>query len=89
MYFSYDARELAWNHGTRWSDEFQFGERAYFDLNNSPAALVVDDIRREEAGVYRCRVDFKSAPTRNTLVNVSLLGNELVNFIDRDNIELF
>ena len=54
MYFSYDARELAWNHGTRWSDEFQFGERAYFDLNSSPAALVVDHIRREEAGVYRC-----------------------------------
>ena len=44
------------------------------DLNTSPATLVVDDIRSDEAGMYRCRVDFKSAPTRNTLVNVTLLG---------------
>ena len=50
-----------------------FGDRAYFDLSG-PAALVVEDIRASEAGVYRCRVDFKSAPTRNTLVNVTLLG---------------
>ena len=50
-----------------------FGDRAYFDLSG-PAALVIEDIRPTEAGVYRCRVDFKSAPTRNTLVNVTLLG---------------
>ena len=70
---SYDAREHSWNKGSRWSDEFMFGDRAYFDLSG-PAALVVEDIRPQEAGVYRCRVDFKSAPTRNTLVNVTLLG---------------
>ena len=72
--FSYDAREHSWNQGTRWSDEFQFGDRAYFDLNRQPAALIVENIRPEEAGIYRCRVDFKSAPTRNTLVNLTLLG---------------
>ena len=54
-----------------------FGDRAYFDLSG-PAALVVEDIRPAEAGVYRCRVDFKSAPTRNTLVNVTLLGIKLI-----------
>ena len=56
-----------------------FGDRAYFDLSG-PAALVVEDIRPDEAGVYRCRVDFKSAPTRNTLVNVTLLGIKLIFF---------
>ena len=60
--------------GARWSDEFMFGDRAYFDMNLSPAALRVSGLKKEEAGVYRCRVDFKSAPTRNTLVNVSLIG---------------
>ena len=72
--FSYDARNGAWNLGARWSDEFQFGSRAYFDLSKSPANLQVDNIKKSEAGIYRCRVDFKSAPTTNTLVNVTLIG---------------
>ena len=73
---SYDARNSAWNKGGRWSDEFQLGDRAYFDLSTSPAVLRVDKIQKEEAGIYRCRVDFKSAPTRNVLVNLTLIGNK-------------
>ena len=38
------------------------------------AALVVEDFKEEEAGVYRCRVDFRTAQTRNTFINVSLIG---------------
>ena len=78
---SYDAREQAWDRGSRWSDEFQFGDRAYFDLGRGPASLVVEDVRAEEAGVYRCRVDFKSAPTRNTLVNLTLIGGSTGGFV--------
>ena len=74
---SYDAREQAWDRGSRWSDEFQFGDRAYFELGRGPASLVVEDVRAEEAGVYGCRVDFKSAPTRNTLVNLTLIGESM------------
>ena len=44
--------------------------------HSESAALVVERIKKSEAGIYRCRVDFKSAPTRNTLVNVSLLGEK-------------
>ena len=76
LLFSYDARNGSWNQGARWSDEFKFGSRAYFDPSSSPAKLRVEHIEKHESGVYRCRVDFKSAPTRNTLVNVSLIGTE-------------
>ena len=36
--------------------------------------LNVNDIKSDEAGVYKCRVDFKSAPTRNYNVNVTVIG---------------
>ena len=49
-----------WNLGARWSDEhFGFGPRAYFQLSSSPAELRLEDVREAEAGLYRCRVDFK------------------------------
>ena len=38
--------------------------------------MVVEEFKEEEAGVYRCRVDFRTAQTRNTFINVSLIGEE-------------
>ena len=56
--YSYDARHGSWNLGARWSDDNQFGARAYFQLSSNPAELRVEDIMVSEAGMYRCRVDF-------------------------------
>ena len=58
---SYDARHGSWNLGARWSDQTEFGARAYFQLSSSPAELRVEDIQESEAGTYRCGVDFKVA----------------------------
>ena len=70
---SYDAREKGKKKG--WSDESEFGGRAHFDISSSPAVLRVKDIEADEGGVYRCRVDYKSHPTRNSLVNLTVTGN--------------
>ena len=65
--YSYDARHGTWNLGARWSDERQgFGARAYFQLSSSPAELRLEDVMEPEAGLYRCRVDFKVSETLTT-----------------------
>ena len=36
--------------------------------------LLVGPLREEDGGVYRCRVDFREAPTRNTRIKLNLIS---------------
>lgn len=73
--YSYDARNGGPENGQRWSDnERGFGKRARFHWRDGPAFLNIENIHALEAGVYRCRVDFKTAPTRNTLLNLTVVS---------------
>jgi hypothetical protein len=69
-----DAREQEFGKAERWSDENVFANRALFITDKQPAELGVDNIRKEDAGMYRCRVDFKMAQTRNSRVNLTVIG---------------
>lgn len=41
----------------------------------APAAkLVVSSLRPDDAGVYKCRTDFRRSPTRNYIMNMTVLG---------------
>lgn len=61
-----------------WSDEAWLGARAQFRPEAFPALLRVHDVAAADAGMYRCRVDFNEAPTRNTLINLTVIGKEHV-----------
>jgi hypothetical protein len=74
LYSSVDAREHQFRTAERWSDENMFANRADFMPDRQPAELGVDNIRKDDAGIYRCRVDFKVSQTRNTKVNLTVIG---------------
>ncbi|KAA0198143.1 hypothetical protein HAZT_HAZT008563 [Hyalella azteca] len=57
-----------------WSDENTLGTRAKFDLNLEPPGLVIDPALPSDENLYRCRVDFRSSPTRNSRVRLTVIG---------------
>ncbi len=80
---SFDLREG--ESGRHWRDNRTLGERAFFQfhetgMRSETGAAVVDSylgiepIRPEDRGVYRCRVDFKEAPTKNTRIRLNLIS---------------
>ncbi|XP_017879884.1 hemicentin-2-like [Ceratina calcarata] len=65
-----DARRSI-DQASLWSDPNIFGERATMKMR--PAKLEIDPLEAADAGVYRCRVDYKNSPTRNQKVNLTVI----------------
>ena len=72
--YSVDGRERGFKLAERWSDDKVFSNRAYFMADKHPAELGVDHIRQSDEAIYRCRVDFKIAQTRNSKINLTIIG---------------
>ncbi|XP_015589741.1 protein turtle homolog B isoform X2 [Cephus cinctus] len=71
--YSVDARDRNFGVAERWSDDTVFSNRATFLPDKQPAELGVDHIKEEDAGIYRCRVDFQIGQTRNSKVNLTVI----------------
>ncbi|CAH1164164.1 unnamed protein product, partial [Phaedon cochleariae] len=69
----FDVRGRAFNKALQWSDPEIFGPRAYFVTVSKPAALTLDGVQLDDEGVYRCRVDFRTSPTRNFAINLTVI----------------
>ena len=78
-------REGVSGKGSRhWRDNRTLGNRGSFSffetgMHSETGAkviashLLVGPLREEDGGVYRCRVDFREAPTRNTRIKLNLI----------------
>ncbi|KAF5299772.1 hypothetical protein FQA39_LY11442 [Lamprigera yunnana] len=69
----FDVRGRAFNKALHWSDPNTFGPRAYFVTVAKPAALTLDGVQLDDEGLYRCRVDFRTTPTRNFAINLTVI----------------
>ncbi|XP_058059775.1 neural cell adhesion molecule 1 [Anopheles bellator] len=71
--YSADTRGRDVTSAKRWSDDTMFGDRAYFLFDKQPGELAVQNVRETDSGLYRCRVDFIVAQTRNSVVNLTII----------------
>ncbi|XP_063921437.1 contactin-1 [Zophobas morio] len=71
--YSFDVRGRQFSQAKYWSSPNVFSERAYFRPTTSPATLEIASIQLLDEGIYRCRVDFKNSPTRNSKVNFTVI----------------
>lgn len=74
FHLSFDVRGRSFGQAKLWSSERAFGKRAYFRTATKPAQLLVDELHLEDEGLYRCRVDFRNSPTRNSKINLTVIG---------------
>ncbi len=56
-----------------WSQDPKFGSRAFFRHSSDPAQLIVSSVTLEDAGHYKCRVDFKQSPTVTNEVKLKII----------------
>lgn len=74
---SIDSRERNVKFGAHSAIANDLGERLFFaidDNNSKNARLQIKNVQDSDGGVYRCRVDFFNSATRNSMINLTLVG---------------
>lgn len=74
--YSLDARGGPLRESSHLAMTDDLGSRSYFitdDDHPSKARLRIQNIKAQDQGVFRCRVDFINSPTRNFQINLTLV----------------
>ncbi|XP_037038777.1 hemicentin-1 isoform X2 [Bradysia coprophila] len=71
--YSFDVRGKPLAQARHWSAPETFGSRAKFNTASEPATLDLEDIKRHDQGVYRCRVDFRTSQTQSFRYNLTII----------------
>nr|XP_040567358.1 hemicentin-1-like [Lepeophtheirus salmonis] len=71
--YTYDTRGKSYEEASHWSDDKVLMGRAFFRGDHHPGRLVVDNVHGDDEGLYKCRVDYKIAPTKITNVHLKVI----------------
>ena len=77
-FFSLDSRDKYVEDAQHWSNEQILGGRGFFRLSSDPPSLIIENVREADAGLYRCRLDFKHSPTLYRNVNLPVITKFIV-----------
>ncbi|XP_015785668.1 kin of IRRE-like protein 3 isoform X2 [Tetranychus urticae] len=70
--YSLDARKGKLDQARHASSEI-LSSRSYMNIDRKPATFSLEQLQEDDAGEYRCRVDFKKERTRNFVVYLKIL----------------
>ncbi|XP_076656681.1 motor axon guidance molcule sidestep [Halictus rubicundus] len=72
--YSLDARSGEISSAIHWAVSNDLGKRSFFQIGDGQRAkLKITKVTFEDQGIFRCRVDFIDSPTRNFIVNLTLV----------------
>ncbi|XP_055632981.1 synaptogenesis protein syg-2-like [Toxorhynchites rutilus septentrionalis] len=71
--YSLDVRGKSLNDAQHWSAPQVFGTRARYVIESDPAYLELNEIKRHDQGIYRCRVDFQNSQTQSFRFNLTVI----------------
>ncbi|XP_055592434.1 nephrin-like [Uranotaenia lowii] len=71
--YSLDVRGKSLTDAQHWSAPQVFGTRARFVIESDPAYLELNEIKRHDQGIYRCRVDFQNSQTQSFRFNLTVI----------------
>jgi hypothetical protein len=69
-----DVRGRSLDEATHWSEDPMFKGRLSYTADYPASTLSLKAVTEADAGIYKCRVDFKHSPTKNYYVNLTVLG---------------
>lgn len=75
--YSIDTRKSDLLQGKHFSSYESILLRASFTFTSNPAYLILDPVREEDTGEYKCRVDFNKGRTLTTIVKLTIIGEYL------------
>ena len=82
MFNSLDARKGNLDQA-RHASEDNLISRSYMNTIQRPAHLMLELLSTEDAGEYRCRVDFRKARTRNSIIFLEIISESNNNAINQ------
>ncbi|GFU32543.1 ig-like domain-containing protein [Nephila pilipes] len=71
--YSVDARDLPLPTATHFP-AVHMESRAYFNSSASPAYLRIEGIKKDEEGIYRCRIEYRRARTETMDMMLLVIG---------------